>query len=157
MVVRYNASTPNGLPAHVKHFISSKFKTDNNNNNNEKFILRRKMQKQTQMTRSLHIGKTHDQHLEACCRGISSCKAGDNPKLPLSHLHCYQYLNGAKLLLSNLHNDDSRCMTGWCSLTSYPGQVQLDVAFFTWFVARLGRPSPYVSFFSCSFHFSDQP
>jgi len=22
---------------------------------------------QTQMRRSLHIGKTHDQHLEACC------------------------------------------------------------------------------------------
>jgi len=39
-----------------------------NNNNNERFILRRKMPKKTQ---SLHIGKMHDQHLEACCRGIS--------------------------------------------------------------------------------------
>jgi len=34
------------------------------------------MPKQTQRRRSLHIGKTHDQHLEACCRGISSCYAG---------------------------------------------------------------------------------
>jgi len=25
------------------------------------------------LCRSLHIGKTYDQHLEACCRGISSC------------------------------------------------------------------------------------
>jgi len=29
--------------------------------------------------------KTHGQHLEACCRGISSCYGGDNPKLSLSH------------------------------------------------------------------------
>jgi len=28
-----------------------------------------------------------------------------------SHRHCYQYLNGAKLRLSDLHNDDSRCRT----------------------------------------------
>jgi len=89
-------------------------------NNNEKFILRRKMQKQTQRRRSLHIGKTHDKHLEACCRGISSCLAGDNPKLPSSHRHCYEYLNGAKLRLSDLHNDDSRYWTARCSLTSNP-------------------------------------
>jgi len=44
-----------------------------NNNNNERFILRRKMPKQTQRRRSLHIGKTHGQHLEVCCRGLSSC------------------------------------------------------------------------------------
>jgi len=44
-----------------------------NNNKNEKFILRHKMQKQTQGRRSLHISKTYDQHLEACCKGISSC------------------------------------------------------------------------------------
>jgi len=40
---------------------------------NKNFILRRKILKQTLRRRSLHIGKTHDQHLEACCRGISSC------------------------------------------------------------------------------------
>jgi len=34
-------------------------------------MLRRKMQKQTQMRRSLHIGKTHDQHLEA--RYLEAC------------------------------------------------------------------------------------
>jgi len=28
-------------------------------------------------------------------------QAGDNPKLPSSHRHCYQYLNGAKLRLSD--------------------------------------------------------
>jgi len=34
-----------------------------------------------------------------------------------------QYLNGVKLRLSDLHNDDSRCRTaGQCSLKSYPGQ-----------------------------------
>jgi len=38
--------------------------------------------------------------------------------LPSSHRHCYQYLNGAKLRLSDLHNYDSRCR---CSLSSYPG------------------------------------
>ena len=27
----------------------------------------------------LYFGKTHNQNLEACCRGISSCQAGDNP------------------------------------------------------------------------------
>jgi len=32
-----------------------------------------------------------------------------------------KYLNGAKLRLSDLHNDDSRCRTAGCSLTSYPG------------------------------------
>jgi len=41
--------------------------------NNERFILRAKMSKQTLRRRSLHIGKTHDQHLEAFCRGISAC------------------------------------------------------------------------------------
>jgi len=30
------------------------------------------------------------------------------------------YLNGAKLRLSDLHNDDSWCRTAGCSLTSYP-------------------------------------
>jgi len=45
----------------------------NNYNNNERFIIRRKMLKQTHRRRSLHIGKMHDQHLEACCRGISYC------------------------------------------------------------------------------------
>jgi len=34
-----------------------------------------------------------------------------------------QYLNGAKLRLSDLHNDDSRCRTAGCSLTSYPGLI----------------------------------
>jgi len=28
-------------------------------------------------------------------------------KLPSSHRHCYQYLNGAKLRTSNMQNDDS--------------------------------------------------
>jgi len=72
----------------------------------------------------LHIGRTHDQHLEACCRGISACQAGDNPKLSSSHWHCCQYLNSAKvkLRLTDLHNDDSRCRTAGCSLTSYTGQ-----------------------------------
>jgi len=79
------------------------------------------MPKQTQRRRSLHIVQMHDQHLEAWCRGISSCQAGDNPKIPSSHPHCYQYLHGAKLCLSDLHNDDSRCRTAGCSLTSYPG------------------------------------
>jgi len=37
----------------------------NNNNNNLTFIIRRKHAMQTQRRRSLHIGKTHDQHLEA--------------------------------------------------------------------------------------------
>ena len=46
---------------------------DINNNNNEKFRLRRKMQKQTQRRRSLHFGRTHDQSLEECYRGICSC------------------------------------------------------------------------------------
>jgi len=78
---------------------------------------------QTQRRRSLHIGKTYDQHLEACCRGISYCYAVDNPKLTSSHWHCYQYLNGAKLRLSYLLNDDSRCRTARCSLTSYPRKV----------------------------------
>jgi len=41
-------------------------------NNYERFILRCKMTYQTQRRRSLHIGKTHDQHLEACCRGIAT-------------------------------------------------------------------------------------
>jgi len=27
--------------------------------------------KKNSYAQSLHIGKTHDQHLEACCRGIS--------------------------------------------------------------------------------------
>jgi len=36
---------------------------------------------QTQRRRSLHISKTHDQHVEACCRGISSL-AGGNAKHP---------------------------------------------------------------------------
>jgi len=54
------------------------------------------MQKPIQRRRSLHVGKTHDQHLEACCR-FFFCKTGNNPKLPSSHRHYYQYLNGAKL------------------------------------------------------------
>ena len=53
------------------------------------------------------FGRTHDQNLETCCRGISSCQAGDNPKQQSSHRHCYQYLNGANLGLSDLPNDDS--------------------------------------------------
>jgi len=85
-----------------------------------RYILRCKKPKQTQRHRSLHIGKTQDQHLEACCRGISSCWAGENPKLPSSHRHCCQYLNGAKLCLSDLHNDDSRFRSAGCSLTAYP-------------------------------------
>jgi len=44
-----------------------------NNNNNLTFIMRLGNAMQTQRGRSLHIGKTHDQHLEASCRGISSC------------------------------------------------------------------------------------
>ena len=79
------------------------------------------MPKQTQRRRSLHFSKTHDQNLEACCRGISSCYAGDNRKQPSSHRHCYQYLNGAKPRLSDPPNDDSRGRTVGCSLTSYPG------------------------------------
>jgi len=46
-------------------------KCNNNNNNNLTFILRLKHAMHTQMRRSLHIGKRHDPHLEACCRGIS--------------------------------------------------------------------------------------
>jgi len=42
---------------------------NNNNNNNLLFIMRLKQAMQTQKRRSLHIGKIHDQHLEACCRG----------------------------------------------------------------------------------------
>jgi len=52
----------------------------NNNNNNPTFILRLKHAMQTQRNR--YIGKTHDQHLEACCRGISSCWEG---KILISH------------------------------------------------------------------------
>jgi len=39
------------------------------------FIMRLGNAMQTQRCRSLHIGKSHDQHLEACCCGIrlSSC------------------------------------------------------------------------------------
>ena len=91
------------------------------NNNNEKFILRLKMLKQTQGHKSLHFGRAHDYNLEACCRGISSCKAGDNPKQPSSHRHCYQNLNGAKLRFSDLPNDDSSGRDAGCSLMSYPG------------------------------------
>ena len=79
------------------------------------------MQKQTQKRRSLHIGRTHGQHLEACCRGIFSCRAGDNSKQPSRHWHCYRYLDGAKLRLSDLPNDDSRGRTAACSLLLYPG------------------------------------
>jgi len=43
----------------------------------------------------------------------------DNPKLPSSNRNCYQYFNGAKLCLSDLHNDDSRCRTARYNLTSY--------------------------------------
>jgi len=42
-------------------------------NNNLTFILGLKHAMQTQKCRSLHIGKTHDQHLEACYSCISSC------------------------------------------------------------------------------------
>ena len=84
-------------------------------NNNENFLLRLKMQKQTHRRRWLHIGRTHDQHLEACYRGISFCKAGDNPKQPSSRRLCYQHLNGAKLCLSDLSNDDSRGRIAGCS------------------------------------------
>ena len=45
---------------------------------------------------------------------------GDNPKQPSSHRHCYQYLNGAKLRLSDPPNDDSRGRAAGCSLMSYP-------------------------------------
>ena len=79
------------------------------------------MQKQTPRHRALHFGRTHDQNLEACCRDISSCYSGDNPKQPSSHQHCYQDLNGAKLRPSDLPNDDSRGRTG--GLTSYPGHI----------------------------------
>jgi len=41
-----------------------------NNNNNLTYIMRLKHAMQTQRLRSLYIDKTHDQHLEACCRGI---------------------------------------------------------------------------------------
>jgi len=80
----------------------------NNKNNNLTFIIRLENAMQTPRRWSLHIGKTYDQltidqHLEACCRGISSCYAGYNPKIPWTHWHCYQYLNGAKLRLSVLH------------------------------------------------------
>jgi len=44
-----------------------------NSNDNLTFILRIKHAMQTQRRRSFHIGKTHDQHLEACYRGIYSC------------------------------------------------------------------------------------
>ena len=71
-----------------------------------------KMQKQTQRRRSLHFDRTHDQNLEACCRGISFCQARDNPKQLLSHRHCYQYLNSAKLRFS-----DSRGTAAGCNLT----------------------------------------
>jgi len=54
-----------------------------NNNDNKRFVMRRKMPKQTQRRRSLHIGKTHDQHIEACCRGISFCLAGDSLETPI--------------------------------------------------------------------------
>jgi len=36
------------------------------------FILSLKHAMQTQRRRSLHMEKTHDQHLEACCRGFSA-------------------------------------------------------------------------------------
>jgi len=55
-----------------------------------------------QTQRHRYIDKTHDQHLEACCRGISSCSEEMPPKLPSSHRHCYQCLNclnGVKLRL----------------------------------------------------------
>jgi len=43
---------------------------NNNHNNNLTFIMRLGNAMQTQRRRSLHIGKTLDQHLEACCRGM---------------------------------------------------------------------------------------
>ena len=81
------------------------------------------MKKQTKRHRSLHFGRRHDLNLEICCRGIFFCKAGDNPKQPSSHRHCYRHLNGAKLRLSDLSNDDSRGTTAGCSLTLYPGYI----------------------------------
>jgi len=82
----------------------SRVQTDFVLNNNEKFILRRKMQ----------------------CRGMSSFPAaGDNPKLPPSHRHCYQYLNGGQLRLSDLHNDDSRCRT-WMYICSFSHSVNVQ-------------------------------
>jgi len=38
--------------------------------------MRLKHAMQTQRRRSLHIGKTHDRHLEECCRGIMLQNAG---------------------------------------------------------------------------------
>jgi len=43
---------------------------NNNNNNNLTFIMRLGNAMQTQWRRSLPIGKTHEQHLEAYCRGM---------------------------------------------------------------------------------------
>jgi len=38
---------------------------------------------------------------------LSMYKQPSSPKQPSSHRHCCQYLSGAKLRLSDLHNDDS--------------------------------------------------
>jgi len=56
--------------AHQNAQVSLSLCNNYNNNNSERIILRRKMPKKSQRCRSLHIGKTHDQHLEAYCRGI---------------------------------------------------------------------------------------
>jgi len=80
-------------------------------NNNENCILRRKVQKQTQRRRSLYIGI-----LSHVAEAFPFARQGT---ILNSHrvigINCYQYLNGAKLCLSDLHNDDSRCRTGECS------------------------------------------
>jgi len=67
----------NKMSKHANNLQHYGFGVNNNNNNNNNtnltFIMRLANAMQTQMRMSLHIGKMHDQHLEASCRGISSC------------------------------------------------------------------------------------
>jgi len=61
-------------------------------------------------------------------------------KLPSSHRHCCQYLNGATLRLNDLHKDDSRCRTAGYSLTSYP-RTNLGVSWF-WAHVDISKSTP---------------
>jgi len=71
------------------------------NNNNLTFIMRLKHAMQTQRRRTLHIGKTHDQHLEACCRGIDVIMS-DNTRTYSSIINSELYNNHSYLDLAIL-------------------------------------------------------
>ena len=106
------------LPSYIIIILKEKFKMLKKQSYRPVVAIDLTIQKKTQRCRLLHIGRPHDEHLEAFCKGISSCYAGNNLIQSSSHRHCYQYLIGAKLRLSDLPNDNSRGRIGVCRLTS---------------------------------------